>query len=440
MKSKITFLLIFALLACFSCSNKHENQDKPNVILIMVDDMGVETLETYGNIENPTPNLNTMASNGIRFDNCISQPLCTPSRVKMMTGKYNYRNYGYFGHLDNNEKTFGHLFQDQGYATCIAGKWQLNGIAYKDKIKDWNDTSRPYKFGFDEYCLWQITNAKAEGERFADPLIIQNGKKLPRNKDGYGPDIFSNYVIDFIKKQKDKPFFVYYPMVLVHDPFVPTPDSKDWADETKRYNDSTVYFKDMVAYTDKIVGKINSTLKELKLEDNTIVIFTADNGTHPRIYSKTSKGVVQGGKGNTINTGIHVPLIASWGKNIKQAFNYNGLIEFSDFYATFADMLGQENQSDGKSFLRILEGKQNVNTRETAFVHYNPKWKPNVTKNKNQFVMTNSYKLYQDGKFFNTQKDPREAHHLSHKTLTTEELAIKSKLEKELSRHPEWNN
>jgi arylsulfatase A len=149
---------------------------------------------------------------------------------------------------------------------------------------------------------------------------------------------------------------------------------------------------------------------------------------------------VQGGKGNTINTGIHVPLIASWGKNTKQAFNYNGLIEFSDFYATFADMLGQANQSDGKSFLRILEGKQNVNTRETAFVHYNPKWGANVSQYKNQFVMTDAYKLYQDGKFFNTKKDPNEGHHLTNDDLSSEELIIKNKLEKELLNHPEWSN
>ena len=123
---------------------------------------------------------------------------------------------------------------DAGYATCIAGKWQMNGISYKNKIPAWDDATRPNHFGFDEYCLWQLTKNKKEGERYADPMIEQNGTVLETAEDSYGPDIFSNYVIDFIERHKDKPFFIYYPMVIVHDPFVPTPDSKSWPDKENR--------------------------------------------------------------------------------------------------------------------------------------------------------------------------------------------------------------
>ena len=184
-----------------------------------------------------------------------------------MTGMYNYRNYDYFGHLNNDAYTFGNLMKDAGYTTCIVGKWQLNGLAYKDEIPYWNDNTRPYKFGFDEYCLWQLTQGRDKGERFADPLIEQNGEILDTDIDDYGPDIFTNYLLDFIDRNSKDPFFVYFPMVLVHEPFVPTPDSRDWADPSMRYKKDTSYFRDMVSYTDKIIGKIVD-----KLEKQNIVL------------------------------------------------------------------------------------------------------------------------------------------------------------------------
>lgn len=227
-------LLILITLTVVSCKTTVRS-DKPNVILIMADDMGYECLGSYENSIYKTPVLDIMASQGFQFSNCVSQPLCTPSRVKIMTGLYNYRNYDFFGNLNNDQYTFGNLMKDAGYATCIAGKWQLNGLAYKDQIAEWNDNTRPYKFGFDEYCLWQLTKTGNQGGRFANPLIEQNGKMIERNEDAYGPDIFSDYILDFVERKKDTPFFVYYPMVLVHDPFVPTPDSKDWNNKELRH-------------------------------------------------------------------------------------------------------------------------------------------------------------------------------------------------------------
>ena len=151
--------------------------------------MGYECLSCYESVSYGTPVLDSLASKGIRFSHCVSQPLCTPSRVKIMTGLYNYRNYDFFGHLNSEQYTFGNLMNDAGYATCIAGKWQLNGLAYKDSLPEWSDTLRPNRFGFDEFCLWQLTKGKREGERYANPLIEQNGKILERNENSDGPDI-----------------------------------------------------------------------------------------------------------------------------------------------------------------------------------------------------------------------------------------------------------
>ncbi len=432
---KIKYTIIFIGLLMLSCSD-NTKKDKPNVILIMADDMGYECLSCYGSTSYQTPNLDKLASDGIVFTQCVSQPLCTPSRVKIMTGLRNYRNYEYFGYLNPNQYTFGNMMKEAGYETCIAGKWQLNGLYFKDKTPDWNDKNRPNHFGFDEYCLWQLTErGGGKRERYANPLIDQNRELLDQNIDDYGPDIFTNYILDFIERKKDKPFFIYYPMVLVHDPFVPTPDSKNWKNRNARYKQDTAYFRDMVEYTDKITGRITDKLKELKIEDNTIVIFTGDNGTNTRITSHTHNGVVQGGKGNTIDAGTHVPLIISWPQKVQEGFIYNNLIEFSDFFPTLAQLIGKDVKSDGKSFLGIITGV-NHTPRKTAFVYYDPQWGKSVNKYRNVFVRTLNYKLYQDGSFFNLNYDILEKEPLNPDSLTKDEIVIKTMLEKELNKHP----
>ncbi len=427
-------VLVSLILLSFSCKTAIKT-DKPNVILIMADDMGYECLGSYGATFYKTPVLDSLAFHGIRFSNCISQPLCTPSRVKIMTGLFNYRNYDYFGHLNSGEYTIGNLMRDTGYSTCIAGKWQLNGLAYKDSISDWNDNQRPRNFGFDEYCLWQLTKERKEGGRFAHPLIEQNGELLKRNEETYGPDIFSNFILDFIDRKKDEPFFIYYPMVLVHDPFVPTPDSDDWNIKKKRFKNDTSYFKDMVSYTDKIVGKIINKLTDLNIAENTIVIFTGDNGTHPSIYTQMENKVIQGGKGNTIDAGTHVPLIVYWPKKIKKGFVFNDLIEFSDFFPTLADVIEKNVKSDGKSFYPLLENEE-FEPRKTAFVHYDPRWGKNGNRYRNQFIRTIDYKIYRDGKFFNLSNDVLEKKQLILDSMTKNELVIRTTLENLLNNHP----
>lgn len=134
----------------------------------MADDMGYECLSSYGSASYFTPNLDNRATNGVRFIHGYSQALCTPTRVKIRTGKQNFRNYTAFGYLDLKEKTFGNLLQDAGYRTCIAGKWQLNGIS-GGKLPGWDDLSRPKLFGFDEYCLWQVDKEKSSEK---DTLIL----------------------------------------------------------------------------------------------------------------------------------------------------------------------------------------------------------------------------------------------------------------------------
>ena len=403
--------------------------EKPNIVLIMADDMGYECLGSNGSTEYKTPNLDRLAREGLRFNNCYSQPICTPSRVKIMTGKFNSRNYEEFAYLNPNQKTFGNLLQEAGYATCIAGKWQLNGRLNKNSTGS-KDVNRPFHFGFDEYCLWQLNRPKNEGERFANALITQNGSDLPRDPNVYGPQVFADYISDFIERKADVPFFVYYPMVLVHDPFVPTPDSPEWSEPERRMEKDTAYFSDMMTYTDKIIGQLESKLKEKGVWENTLFIFTADNGTHISILSSTTLGNVQGAKGKTINTGNHVPFILSWPDKMKEKRELNQLISFADILPTICDAAGISSdkfKTDGKSITPLVSSEVDK-IQDEIFIHYNPPPWAYYGELHNRWVMNSHYKLYRDGRFFNTKKDPLEMHDMEE--LTERERLLKEKFGK----------
>lgn len=302
--------------------------NQPNIVLILADDMGRECLGCYGSTYQ-TPNLDRLSEIGMRFDNGFSQPLSTPSRVQLMTGKYNNKNYSHFGHLNQTEKTFAHLAKTAGYTTMIAGKWQLG----KNK-------NLPHHFGFDHYCLWQLSYDRKIKERYAAPLIEQDGEIKLYSNDEYGPDIFVQYVTDFIEENKNAPFFVYYPMVLVHDPFYPTPQSNIWKVPAMREVNNTTNFAKMVEYVDKNVGIIFTKLKDLNLLNNTIIIFIGDNGTNRTIKTTMKDGtIIKGGKGLTIDTGVRIPMIAYWGNCNYTKHECADMIDFTDFMPTFAEAM-----------------------------------------------------------------------------------------------------
>lgn len=421
--------MLFLLTARPSIATAEENSNKPkppNIILIMADDVGWEAFGCYQGEDYRTPNIDRLASQGLRFNHCYSTPICTTSRVKIMTGKYNFRNYTHFGYLNPQEKTFAHLLKDAGYKTAIAGKWQLNGLT--NRLPGHDDSSRPHQAGFDEYMLWQLTapkNAKKGGirggERFWCPTLEHNGKFLDReaNAGKYGPDQLCDFVCDFIERNQKQPFFVYYPMVLVHDPFVPTPDNlgdrkpvyalnkapRDPAERKKN-------FVAMVEYMDKIVGKIVKQVEAVDQLDNTIILFTADNGTNKSIRSAWNGTQWQGGKGGLKDNGTHVPLVAYWQGHTPEGKVLDDLIDFTDFYATFAEAagvkLGERDPTDGQSFLAQLNGKPGK-PRDWVFCHYQPYW----NKQPGQFIRNAQFKLYRDGRFYQVPPDYGEQSDLS---------------------------
>ena len=319
-------LLSFFAIACKQTITSEQTIQRPNIILIMADDLGYETLGANGGSSYRTPQLDRMASEGMRFEHCYAQPLCTPSRVQLMTGIYNVRNYVRFGLLDTAQITFGHLFQKAGYSTGIIGKWQLG-----------KDPKSPQKAGFDNHCLWQLTEGRVDSierdTRFSAPVLDVDGELKTFGKSDYGPEIVSDYGLDFIEKNytSGRPFFLYYPMILTHCPFSPTPISPEWNKDSTAvmsYKGEVGYFEDMVFQMDEIVGKINNKLKQLGIENNTLVIFTGDNGTDLPVVSTMNGRQIPGAKGKSTDAGTRVPLILKWPGTIPPNSANSDLIDF----------------------------------------------------------------------------------------------------------------
>ena len=157
--------------------------ERPNIVLIMADDVGYECFGCYGSTQYSTPNLDGMAAHGIRFNHAYSQPLCTPSRVKLMTGLVNARNYSAFSVLNRDQRTFGHMMKAAGYRTMVAGKWQLYGAEhYKERFR--GKGSLPENTGFDRHCLWQVDRL---GGRYWEPLLRIDGENRQFPEDKFGP-------------------------------------------------------------------------------------------------------------------------------------------------------------------------------------------------------------------------------------------------------------
>jgi arylsulfatase A len=397
---------------------------KPNVIVILADDLGYECLGCNGGTSYKTPVLDRLTSGGMRFDHCYAQPLCTPSRVQMMTGIYNVRNYVRFGLLEKNQTTFAQLFRQAGYATGIAGKWQLG-----------HGFDLPAHFGFDSYCLWQLNRRPP---RYANAGLEIDGKTVDYTKGEYGPDIVSDYALDFVTKKKDKPFFLYYPMMLTHDPFQPTPDSADWDPKAKGegVNRNNKHFGEMVSYMDKLVGKLIDHVDKLGLRDNTLIIFTGDNGTSVAITSKMGDRVVKGGKGSTRDAGTHVPLIANWPGVVPAGKVSNDLVDFTDFLPTICEAAGiavpEKLAIDGHSFFPQLKGDKGM-PREWVYCWYSE----NGAGPGKEFARTQRFKRYRNGELFDIRADPLEKQALPLDRLSAEASAAYKLLEQPLEKYKE---
>lgn len=393
--------------------------EKPNIILIMADDLGYETIGANGGESYQTPVLDGLAETGMRFERCYVQPLCTPTRVQLMTGMSNIRNYIRFGLLDREATTFAHLLKQAGYATGIAGKWQLG-----------KEADSPQHFGFDESCLWQQTRRPS---RYANPGLEYNGEERDFKTGEYGPDLVNQFALEFIEKHKDGPFFLYYPMLLTHAPYDPTPDSAEWdpkaPGESEGMGKDPKHFGEMVTYMDKLIGKLVTKLDELEIRDDTLVIFLGDNGTGRGITSQFKGEPYPGGKGGINARGMHVPLIANWPGHVPAGAVNDDLVDSTDFLPTVCDVAGADVPSeltiDGRSFYPQLTGKPGE-PRDSIYCWYAQHGGPVA---KHEFAMSKGLKVYRDGRVFDLTQDPFEDRALEASGLSEEQSAEAQRLQ-----------
>ncbi|MBI1311622.1 sulfatase-like hydrolase/transferase [bacterium] len=417
--------LVVILQPLYTQALAAESNPRPNIVLIMADDMGYECVQANGCLDYRTPELDRLAASGVRFEHCYSQPICTPSRVKLMTGMSNKRNYVRFGMLDRQQTTFAHLLKKAGYRTAIAGKWQLGG-----------EKDSPQHFGFEQSLLWQHTRPRTDKDkhdtRYPNPRLERNGKELDFDNGEFSSDLFSDFLLDFMEENKDQPFLAYYPMALVHCPFSATPDSEEWDPKSRGsqdYKGNPKYFGDMVAYVDKTVAKIDAKLAELGIRDNTLLIFTGDNGTDTPIATNTTWGKVAGAKGQMIDAGNHVTCIVSWPSVIREGRVVQDIIDFSDMLPTLCAAAGAEVPAhlriDGQSFLPLLQGRK-FKSRDSIYMWYS---RNGVVNQARAFARNQTWKLYESGELFDISHDPLEKQPLDPESLTKPEQQVRAMLQ-----------
>ncbi|MBI9017326.1 MAG: sulfatase-like hydrolase/transferase [Phycisphaerae bacterium] len=344
---------------------KRAKKKKPNILFVMLDDLGKEWVETCGSEESLTPTVDKLAAEGMQFVNAYSMPQCTPTRVTLLTGRYPF-NHGWINHWDvprwgkgchfdwKHNISFGNVMKSAGYATAAAGKWQINDFRVTPDAM--------VKHGFDDYCMWTGYEGDnpPSAERYWNPYInTKDGSKT--YKDKFGADVFTDYLIDFMKRKKDKPMMMYFPMCLPHGPLTTTPSAPNVSEKYEMH-------RAMVRYTDHCLKRLVDTLDDLGIRDNTIVIWTTDNGTAKSLSAMRNGRLVRGGKTLTTENGICAPFIVNCPGLIPAGVKTETLTDFTDMLPTFAELGGakipKDAKLDGVSIAKVILGKKKDSSRK----------------------------------------------------------------------------
>jgi len=378
---KLPPILCILTLLCGPVLASEGKPAKPNIVFILADDLGLDGVGCFGSdrFKGKTPNLDKLAESGMRFTQCYAMPLCGPSRCTINTGRYGFLTGGSTNPAAGNpsykeEPSIARTLKQAGYATGMAGKWRQVG-------------GTPGEWGFDEW----LTDPTAGGW-FWKNSYTKNGEEITTPQEVYCPDACMDFTLDFMRRNKDKPFYFYFPTHLIHGPILKTPDSKP---------DTKDFYEDNVAYLDKQVGQIAAELDKLGLRENSLIVFAGDNGTarYGADQSVINGRKINGMKGTLLEGGSRVPLIANWKGTTPAGRVTNDLVDFSDFYATFASLAGAKMPEgvafDSCSFAPELLGKKGA-PRDWVFVQLGPKW----------YVREQGFKLTESGELFDMSDAP----------------------------------
>ncbi len=357
---------------------------KPNIIFVMADDFGIDALSCYGGDHFVTPEIDALSQKGIRLTHAYTSPVCGPSRAMLMTGRYPFRN----GAIDIDRTmraatpqdcpSLPRMLKNAGYATGMAGKWRQVQFS-------------PGEWGFEE----SLMSPTANGYYMAKKWII-NDHEVTLEKEIYFPAVMQNYALNYIERHKDHPFFFYYALTNPHTPIVPTPVSEKGTDDPEQL------YADNIAYIDQLVGELADKLEEAGIRENTVLIFTGDNGTYGKFQGTVNGRELVGGKATMAEGGAHVPMVVSWPAEIRKGRVCEDLIDFSDILPTLAELAGAKPETgkgeiDGVSFAPQLQGKKG-NPRDWIFVQWGHYW----------FVRNRNWKLDELGRLYDMHHAPFE--------------------------------
>ena len=353
---------------------------RPNILLILADDFGLDGVSCYGSdrFKGKTPSLDKLAETGLRFTQCYSMPLCGPSRCTITTGRYGFRTGGSTNQSAGqpsfrDEPSVARSLKQAGYVTGMAGKWRQMGAT-------------PGDWGYDEW----LTDPTAGGW-YWQKTYTKNAQEVTTPNEVYCPDVCFDFAADFFKRHASgQPFFFYYPTHLIHGPILRTPDSKGGN-----------FYEDNVAYLDKQVGRLVGELEKLGLLEKTVVLFTGDNGTarFGADQSVINGRKINGQKGTMLEGGARVPFMVSWKGTAPAGKVVNDLVDFSDFFATFAELGGAKMPEgvvfDSHSFAPQVRGEKG-SPREWIFVQLGSNW----------YVREQGFKLTQSGELLDMSDAP----------------------------------
>lgn len=470
-------LLFIILISSFFSCEKAQQQNRPNIVILYADDMGVADV-SYGDPKEKiqTPNIDRLAQQGMTFtDGHSSSGVCSPSRFALLTGQHHWRRFhGIAGAFDESffepgDFTIAKMFQKQGYHTACFGKWHLGwdweaiakpGLNFENKeqlakAESWDWTKRfpggPVDQGFDYYFGDGTINFPPycwiENDRFISipvkPVMKSNPlagggtfRPGPMAEDWNPYDVLpeiTEKTVDWIGKQKkDEPFFIHLAFNSPHYPIVP---NKEFHGKSQ-----AGYYGDFIVETDAMVGKVLEALDKNGLSDNTIVIFTADNGAENLAFSRLEKfehwssGEYRGVKRDLYEGGHHVPFIVKWPKHIAEGSQSDEVVSQVDLAATFAEIidyeLARDEAIDSYNLLPVLKGEDYTKPLRMATVQNT--YKDQYALRQGDWVFINTYKASMSeepesylahfkltshkktnpGLLFNLKDDPRQSRNL----------------------------
>jgi arylsulfatase A len=461
-----------------------------NIIFVMADDLGYHSLPAYGCDQFHTPHLNRLASSGMVLTQCHARAMCVPTRTVLLGGRTLDR--ASMGVVP--KRSMAEVLADHGYYCGFTGKWMQRNMPWNHGFQEGLVQVNWYKYYGPHFVVFNsggylrehnLPRPLPEKMRDHDLAVEGEGAQAFKLREEYGPEVLNRFAIDFIDRHKGRPFFLYYPMKLPHAPVLPTPDSpltpklrklveraRDLPVEDHGYSlkGGHRWRRDVVSSIDTMVGRLLAKLEKEGLRENTLMVFTSDNG--PGTDGAVREGVARlpGMKGGVLEGATRVPCLISWPAAVRPGSVNQSLVDFTDFLPTFVELAGGElpggTDVNGMSFAKMLAG-QGAHSREWIYVHDgwhpnpaarelyeghswggNPKAPPGQKLEPRvspplphikafRYVRGRRYKLYSDGRFYDLARDLHERTSIPAGAGSDEVKHARSALQKVLSRFPE---